>query len=102
MKDEEAIDSREGFPNFHWTRRTSSRKGHGRLTKKEWDLVYFREEKEENECVKEKLVLMCEKVLFMEKMCANKERGRKLCVVSSCSGVHGRISMNKLLDSYLK
>ncbi len=33
MKDEEAIDWREEFPNFHWTRRTSSRKGHGRLTK---------------------------------------------------------------------
>jgi hypothetical protein len=28
--------------------------------------------------------------------------GRKLCVVSRCSGVHGRISMNKPLDSYLK
>jgi hypothetical protein len=34
MKDEEAIDWREGFPNFHWTRRTSSRRGHGRLTKR--------------------------------------------------------------------
>jgi hypothetical protein len=45
---------------------------------------------------------MCERMLFMKKMCANKEHGRKLCVVSSCSGVHGRISMNKPLDFYLK
>ncbi len=29
-------------------------------------------EKEENENVRKKLVLMCGKVLFIEKMCANK------------------------------
>jgi hypothetical protein len=34
MKDEEAINWKEGFPNFHWTRRTSSRRGHERLTKR--------------------------------------------------------------------
>jgi hypothetical protein len=45
---------------------------------------------------------MYEGRLFMRKMCANKEHGRKLCVTSSCNGVHGRISMNKLLDFYLK
>jgi hypothetical protein len=47
---------------------------------------------------------MCEKMLFMKKikLCANKEHGRKLCVGNSCSGVHGKISMNKLLDSCLK
>jgi hypothetical protein len=33
MKEEEAIDWKEGFPNFHWTRRTSSRRGDGKLTK---------------------------------------------------------------------
>jgi hypothetical protein len=30
MKDEEAIDLREGFQDFHCTRRTSSRRGDGR------------------------------------------------------------------------
>jgi hypothetical protein len=45
---------------------------------------------------------MSEGRLFIGKMCANKEHGRKLCVTNSCSGVHGRISMNKPLDSYLK
>jgi hypothetical protein len=47
-------------------------------------------------------VFMCERRLFMEQMCVNKEHGRKLYVTSSCSGVHGRISMNKPLDSYFK
>jgi hypothetical protein len=45
---------------------------------------------------------MCEGVLFMEKMCEKKKHGKKLCVTSSCSGVHKRISMNKPLDFYLK
>ncbi len=64
-------------------------------------LCVFWEGKEEDECVKENLVLMCEKRWFMEKMCANKEHERKLCVTSSSSGVHGRMSMTKPLDSYL-
>jgi hypothetical protein len=47
--------------------------GHGRFTKKKGvvSCVFFCG-KEENECVREKLVLMCEKMLFIEKMCANK------------------------------
>jgi hypothetical protein len=64
--------------------------------------VFFWEEKEEDECVRENLVLMCEKWLFMEKMCANKEHGRKWCVVHNSSGVHGNICMTKPLDYYLK
>jgi hypothetical protein len=39
MKDEEAIDWREGFQDFHWTRKTSSRRGDGKLTKE--DLMFF-------------------------------------------------------------
>jgi hypothetical protein len=34
MKVEEAIDCRERFLNFHWTRRISSRRGHGRFSKR--------------------------------------------------------------------
>jgi hypothetical protein len=79
MKDEETIDWREGFPNFHWTRRTSSRKGHGGLPKGEGSILCFGKEKEENECVRKKLILMCGKVLFMEKMCVNKSMERS-CV----------------------
>jgi hypothetical protein len=72
MKDEKAINWREGFPNFHWTRRTSSRRGHGKLTKQgSGSCVFFPGKREENECVRKKLVLMCERMLFMKKMCAN-------------------------------
>jgi hypothetical protein len=46
---------------------------------------------------------MCEEMLFIK---ANgvqtKEHGGKLCAVSSHSGIHGIISMNKLLDFLLK
>jgi hypothetical protein len=43
MKDEEAIDWKEGFQDFHWTRKTSSRRGDGRFTKD--DLMCFWGEK---------------------------------------------------------
>ncbi len=107
LKDENAIDKRGRFQSFHGTRGTSSKKGHGRLTKCVDGVCFLRSrghrnKKEVNECVREELILMCEKMLFMRKICANKEHGRKLCVANSCSGVHGKIFMNKPLDSYLK
>jgi hypothetical protein len=74
MKDEETIDWKEIFPNFHWTRR-----GHGGLAKGEGNILHFKNKKEENECVKKRLILMCGKVLFMGKMCANKSMERS-CV----------------------
>jgi hypothetical protein len=81
MKDEEAIDWRESFQYFHWTRGTSLRRGQRSLLRRRSSCVFFSKEEEENECEREELVLMCEKMLFMEKkLCANKEHGRKLCV----------------------
>ncbi len=41
-------------------------------------------------------------VVHGNKCVQTKEHGRKLCVASSCSGVHGMISMNKPLDYLLK
>ncbi len=79
MKDEETIDWREGFPNFHWTRRISSRRGHGGLPKGEGNILLFGKENEENECVRKRFIFMCGKVLFMGKMCANKSMERS-CV----------------------
>jgi hypothetical protein len=103
MKDEEAIDWREKFPNFPWIRRTSSRKCHGRLIKgKVVSCVFFSKKKEDNKCVRGKLVLMCERMSFMKKKSAKKKHGRKLCVSNSCSRIHERISMNKPLDFYFK
>jgi hypothetical protein len=80
------------------------KEGSRRFTKEEEFVCFFRNKKEKNEYEREELILMCERMFFMEKkkLCANKEHGRKLCVGSSCSGIHGRISMNKPLDSCLK
>jgi hypothetical protein len=44
----------------------------GSLRKEWYGVCFFRKKNEENECVREKLVFMCEKVLFMERMCAIK------------------------------
>jgi hypothetical protein len=50
-------------------------------------ILCFYLEKVNNECVKGTLVVMYEKVLFVEKKCVQtKEHGRKLCVASSCGG----------------
>jgi hypothetical protein len=56
------------FHNFHWTRITNSRKGHGKLGEKKFlgYLMFFSWEEEENECVKGDLVVVCEEMLFME------------------------------------
>jgi hypothetical protein len=69
LKDEGAIDWREGFRSFHWTKETSSRKGHGSLPKKRRVSCVGKRGKEENECVRKKLVLMCGKVVHEKNVC---------------------------------
>ncbi len=59
-----------------------------RLTKGERSILCGGREREEKECVRKRLVLMCGKVLFMKKMCARNK--------------HGRISMTKPLEFYFK
>jgi hypothetical protein len=59
-----------------------------KLTKGERNILCWGRGKEENECVRKRLVLMCGKVLFMKKICARNK--------------HGRISMTKLLEFYFK
>ncbi len=89
LKDEEAIDWRGRFRNFHWARGISSREGHGGLPREREVSWVGERKKEEKECVKKKnLILMCGKVLFMREMCARIN--------------HGRISMKKPLEFYFK
>jgi hypothetical protein len=88
LKDEEAIDWKGGFRSFHWTREISSKKGHGYLPRERGVSCVGGRGKEENECVRKILVLMCGKLLFMEKMCARNN--------------HGKISMTKPLEFYFK
>jgi hypothetical protein len=64
--------------------------------------VFFFGEEEE-ECLRGKLVVMCDKVLFMETNgVQTKKHGSKLCVASNRSGIHVMISSNKPLVFLLK
>ncbi len=70
---------RKNFHNFHWTKKTSSRRGHEKLEEiRELYIMCFLWEEEENECVREELVVMCEEMLFMKKMCANKRTWKEI------------------------
>jgi hypothetical protein len=97
LEDEEAIDWREGFWNFHWTRGTSSRKGHGRFTKRVNGECFLGEkledERGEGVCERE-LVLMCEGRISSYVW--------KGVVHERDVWIHGRISMNKPFDSCFK
>jgi hypothetical protein len=88
LKDEEAIEWRERFQSFHWIKGTSLRKGHGGLLRGRGVSCVRGRGKEENEYVRKRLVFMCGKVLFMEKMCAKNK--------------HGKNSMTKPLEFYFK
>jgi hypothetical protein len=81
MKDEEAIDWKEGFLNFHWTRRKSSRRGHGRFTKRRVVYcVFFPGKKEENECEKEKISSYVGKNVVHGKNVCKKKSTKGSCV----------------------
>jgi hypothetical protein len=72
MKDEGAIDWREGFPTSIG-QGSKFKEGSWRGTKEgEKYLVFWGKEKENNGSVRNILVLKYGKVLFMKKMCANK------------------------------
>ncbi len=64
-----AIDWREGFRNFHWTRGTSSRRGDGGLPREGRVSCVGKRGKEENACVGKRLVLMCGKVVHGKDVC---------------------------------
>jgi hypothetical protein len=59
-----------------------------KFTKGERSIYILERGKDDNECVRKRLVLICGKVLFMEKMCARNK--------------HGRIFMTKPLEFYFK
>ncbi len=99
MKDEGAIDWEEGFPTSIGQGEQSQGGVLEAYQEREGYLVFSWKEKEEKESMEKILVLMWEKVLFMKRknMC-KQEHGRKLCVTSTWSEVHRRISMTKPLD----
>jgi hypothetical protein len=94
MKNEEAIDWREGFSQLPLDNKLKEGScealGGGRV----FILCFWKRRR--IECV------MCEKMLFMETNgVQTKEHGKKLCVTNSHSGVHGIISMNMPFDFLL-
>jgi hypothetical protein len=72
MKDEGAIDWKEGFPTSIGQGKQAQGGVLEGYQKKEEDLVLWGKAKEKNGSVRRRLVLMCGKVLFMKNMCANK------------------------------
>jgi hypothetical protein len=71
---------RKDYHNFHWTRGTNSKKGLGKLGGTKVLSYVFFWEKEENEFVKEELVVMCEKMLFIEKNVCKQKSIEGSCV----------------------
>jgi hypothetical protein len=71
MKDEGAIDWWQEFPTSIG-QGSKLKEGSWRGTKEDRSIFFFGENKGENGGVRKKLVLKYGKVLFMEKMCANK------------------------------
>jgi len=67
LKDEEAIDWRGKFRSFHWTKGPSSRKGYEILLRERGVFGVGERKKEEKECVRKILVLMCGKGGVYEK-----------------------------------
>jgi hypothetical protein len=64
------------------------KEGHGSLPREIGICYVGGRRREENECVKKRLVLMCGRVLFIKRMCARNK--------------HGRIFMTKLLKFCFK
>jgi len=64
-------------------KRNKLKEGHGGLPR-ERVLCVWEKERKRRRCEEEFLVLMCGEV-FMEKVCARINHGRKLCVTSTCS-----------------
>jgi hypothetical protein len=87
LKDEEAIDWREGFRSLKGSRGTSSRKVK-EAYQGERSMLGGGKGKEENECVSKRLILMCLEGCCSKKMCARIK--------------HGRISMTKPLEFCFK
>jgi hypothetical protein len=80
-----------GISIFPLDKGNKLKEGSRRLTKEEEFVCFFRKKKEEfvcfvwkkeeeNECEREELLLMCEKVLFMEKKCVQTKSMEGSCV----------------------
>jgi hypothetical protein len=80
MKDEEAIDWREGFQYFHWTRGTSLRRGQRGLPRKRNVCAFFGTRRRRMS-VREKNLFSCVKKCYSwEKHCVQTKSMEGSCV----------------------
>jgi hypothetical protein len=80
MKDEKAIDWREGFAQLPLDKENKLKEKSWKAWGKRICILCFSWEEEENECVKIKLVVMCEKVLFIEENVCKQKSIEGSCV----------------------
>jgi len=81
MKDEEAIDWRERFPQFPWDKENKFKQGSWK--KCEGEIFFYLVsslEEEENVCVRGELVVMFEEMLFMEANVCKQKSMERSCV----------------------
>jgi hypothetical protein len=71
------LSAGKDFFKLSWDKENKLKDGSWKFTEGEKNILSVGKEKEENECVRKKIYM--EKVLFMEKMCANKNMKGK-CV----------------------
>ncbi len=85
-----------------WDKEDKFKEGSWRLTKGRREYLAFWEGKGRKWVCEKKINSYVWKGVVHGKNVCKQEHGKKLFVVSTCSGVHGRISMTKPLYFYLK
>jgi hypothetical protein len=80
IKDGKAIDWREGFSQFPLDKENMLKERSWQTWVKGFFYLVFSLVKEENECVRGKLVIVCEEICSWKKMCVNKKSMGGSCV----------------------
>jgi hypothetical protein len=80
MKDEKAISWREGFPQFPLDKENKLMEGSWKMWVKMIFILCFYLEEEENECEREAIVVICEKMLLMKKKKCKQKSMERNCV----------------------
>jgi hypothetical protein len=79
MKDEKAIDRREEFSQFPLDKENKLNEGSWKTwARRVFCILCFFWKEKKNECVRGKLVVMCEEVLYMEKNVCKKKTWKEV------------------------
>ncbi len=81
MKDEDAIDWKEEFAQLPLDKENKFKEGSWKAWWREFIFILcFSSKEEENECVRGDIVVMCEKMLFMEENVCKQKNMEGSCV----------------------